>query len=315
MLPSFLIVLISLLACSLTPQQEEKVSNKLPDQPHLLVLGVAQDAGYPQAGCQKDCCQKVWEGVVAPKQVSCLALVDPTQNRAWLFDATPGFREQLHQLEIRGLELAGIFLTHAHIGHYTGLMQLGHEAMGAQGVPVYVMPRMKTYLENDGPWGQLVNYKNIVLQPLVADSTIHLPGNFSVTPFLVPHRDEYSETVGYRIEGPDKKALFIPDIDKWERWNRDITAEIQQVDYAFLDATFYADGEIPGRAMHEIPHPFIEESMARFEELSAEDKEKVHFIHFNHTNPVLRKDTEAYQIVLKKGYHVAEEGMSFLVTK
>lgn len=295
------------LACE-SPAEAVEKANPTPDVPYLWVLGVAQDAGYPQAGCQKDCCRPVWAGEVKPKFVSCLALVDPSQNRAWLFDATPNFREQLHQLQARGLELAGIFLTHAHIGHYAGLMQLGHEVMGAREVPVYAMPRLRTYLAENGPWSQLVNYRNIVVQPLEADSTVRLPGDFRITPFLVPHRDEYSETVGYRIEAPGKSAIFIPDIDKWERWERDINQEIQRVDYAFLDATFYANGEIPGRNMSEIPHPFMEESMNRFDPLPAENRQKVHFIHFNHTNPVLRKDSEAYRAVLARGYKIATQG-------
>jgi pyrroloquinoline quinone biosynthesis protein B len=304
--------LVFFLACESPAEAMEKTAS-LPDVPYLWVLGVAQDAGYPQAGCQKDCCRPVWAGKIEPKLVSCLALVNPFQHRAWLFDATPDFREQLHQLDARGLELAGIFLTHAHIGHYTGLMQLGHEVMGAREVPVYAMPRLRTYLAENGPWSQLVNYRNIVVHPLEADSTVRLPGDFRITPFLVPHRDEYSETVGYRIEGPGKSAIFIPDIDKWERWDRDINEEIQRVDYAFLDATFYANGEIPGRDMSEIPHPFMEESMNRFDQLPTEERKKVYFIHFNHTNPVLREDSEARWLVLERGYGLAEEGQIYMI--
>lgn len=136
-------------ACRPAPQATSSEPAPLPGSPHLLVLGVAQDAGYPQAGCRKACCDRVWRGETAGRYVACLALVDPGAKQAWLFDATPSFREQLRELEDRGLNLAGIFLTHAHIGHYTGLMQLGHEAMGARNVPVYAMPRMKAYLETN----------------------------------------------------------------------------------------------------------------------------------------------------------------------
>ena len=194
-----------------------------------------------------------------------------------------------------------------------GQIPIEVEVMGAREVPVYAMPRMRTYLAENGPWSQLVNYQNIILQPLAGDSTITLPGDFRITPFLVPHRDEYSETVGYRIEGPGKSAIFIPDIDKWERWDRDINEEIQRVDYAFLDATFYANGEIPGRDMSEIPHPFMEESMNRFDQLPTEERKKVYFIHFNHTNPVLREDSEARWLVLERGYGLAEEGQIYMI--
>ena len=187
-------------------------------------------------------------------------------------------------------------------------MHLGREAMGADKIPVYAMPRMKNFLENNGPWSQLVTLKNIAIQPLKADSTIILENNFQITPSIVPHRDEFSETVAYSIKGKEKSALFIPDIDKWHLWERSINEEIQKHDIAFLDGSFYENGEIPGRDMSLIPHPFISESLEAFQSLPDNEKSKVHFIHFNHTNPVLRENSEARQQVLDLGYQLAEEG-------
>ncbi|MEM9022136.1 MAG: MBL fold metallo-hydrolase [Bacteroidota bacterium] len=269
----------------------------LPAQgPSLVVLGIAQDAGYPQVNCRKNCCRQVTEQGGEP--VACLALIDPDQQRYWLFDATPDFREQVaavHQLfgSNGPPTLAGIFLTHAHIGHYTGLMQLGREVMGAREVPVYAMPRMQDFLRHNGPWDQLVNLENIRLMPLHADSAIQLAPDIRVTPLPVPHRDEYSETVGFRIQGAQRSALFIPDIDKWAQWERQVANEVALVDVAFLDGTFFADDELPGRNMAEIPHPFVAESMAHMASWPASERAKVHFIHFNHTNPLLQPDSEA----------------------
>ncbi len=288
----------------------QQIENTPPlDSPNITVLGIAQDAGFPQANCHKDCCKAVWNAKVDRQMVSCLALVDPANKKAWLFDATPDFKDQLHLLQqmYPGIELSGIFLTHAHIGHYTGLMHLGREAMGTKEIAVYAMPLMKNFLESNGPWSQLVQLKNIKLQPLAADSTIQLNDQFKVKPFLVPHRDEYSETVGYHIQGPQKSSLFIPDIDKWQKWDRDISKEIKHVDYAFLDGTFYKNGEIPGRDMSLIPHPFIEESLDLFASLAPADKKKIHFIHFNHTNPILQKNSAAAQNVIKQGFDIAIE--------
>lgn len=245
--------------------------------------------------------------------VSCIAIVDAKAKEAWLVDATPDFPAQLHRLQthLPGVRLAGIFLTHAHIGHYTGLMHLGREVMGAQSVPVYAMPRMRQFLENNGPWSQLVALKNIELRSLQPGSTVTLNERLRITPVPVPHRDEFSETVGFRIEGPQKSLLFIPDIDKWERWERSIEDAIRQTDYALLDGTFYQNGEIPGRDMREIPHPFIAESMQRFAPLPAMERAKIRFIHFNHTNPVLLEEGDAKHEVLKKGFGVCEEGDKF----
>ena len=232
-----------------------------------------------------------------------------------MIDATPDFPEQLHRLEHilpeGNIRPAGIFLTHAHIGHYTGLMHLGREAMGAKSVPVYAMPRMRSFLENNGPWSQLSALKNIEICNLSADSAVVLDGRLRITPLPVPHRDEFSETVGFRIEGPEKSLLFIPDIDKWERWNQDIRSVISEVDYALLDGTFFQNGEIPGRDMSEIPHPFIVESMALFDGLPLEEKVKVHFTHFNHTNSILLENSEAGKSVEGKGFKLAEEGDYF----
>ena len=170
---------------------------------------------------------------------------------------------------------------------------------------------MKQFLENNGPWSQLVAQQNIALQELAPDTPVALTANLTVVPILVPHRDEFSETVGYRISGPHKKALFIPDIDKWEKWDRDIAAEIAQVDYAFLDATFFDGAELHNRDMADIPHPFIVESMARFQDLPAAEKNKVYFIHLNHTNPGLRPESDQAKQVVANGFHIARMNQVF----
>lgn len=280
--------------------------------PYVYILGVAQDAGYPQTGCYQPHCMPGWRDRNLRRNPVSLALIDPVDNRKYMFDATPGFPEQLHMLEMEApsaqYEMAGIFLTHAHIGHYTGLMFLGHEAMGAPGVPVYAMPRMRRYLEDNGPWSQLVGYKNIELKPLDDNQPLRL-GALSVTPFRVPHRDEFSETVGFRIDGPNKSAVFIPDIDKWSEWQSDLRELLTTVDYALIDATFYADGELPGRDMSKVPHPFVVETMTLLDPLPASERNKVWFIHLNHTNPLLDAGSEESRQVRAKGYNIATEGI------
>ncbi len=310
----FFAFMFILLGCHSAPFSQTMIS-PVEQNPNITVLGVAQDAGYPQANCKKDCCKPVWKGEVPRKHVSCIALIDPPNNKAWIFDATPDFKDQLYQLQqaYPGIDLAGIFLTHAHIGHYTGLMHLGREAMGAKEIPVFAMPTMKKYLESNGPWSQLVHLKNIQVHSLRADSTIIIGEHFKITPTQVPHRDEYSETVGFKIQGLQKSALFIPDIDKWQKWDRDILEQIRKTDIAFLDGSFFENGEIPGRDMSLIPHPFIEESMEVFSPLQEKEKSKVHFIHFNHTNPVLNSNSKAYQEVIQNGFKISAEGKQFVL--
>ena len=230
------------------------------DEPFIYILGVAQDAGYPQAGCYLPHCLPGWKNPELRRSATSLALVDPVTETKYLFEATPNLPEQLYKLETiasdTNYSLEGVFLTHAHMGHYTGLMYFGFESMSANNLSVYAMPRMRAYLRNNGPWSQLVTMNNISLKEIEDQQPVNFE-RFSVTPMLVPHRDEFSETVGYRIQGPLKTALFIPDIDKWEIWNRSITEEISLVDYALLDATFFDGNELPGRDMADIPHPFV----------------------------------------------------------
>ena len=285
---------------------------KANDEAYLFVLGVAQDAGYPQVGCYEEHCMPGWEDPSLRRGATSIALIDPAAKTKYLFEATPNLPEQLYALEKEApseqYELEGIFLTHAHMGHYAGLMFLGHEAMGGKDIPVYAMPRMQSYLRSNGPWSQLVEFNNIALQPLAHNKAVTLAG-MSVTPLLVPHRDEFSETVGYLIKGANKSALFIPDINKWSVWETEIAQIIQTVDYALLDATFYGDGELPGRDMSKVPHPLVTETMQALSGLSVEDRNKVWFIHMNHTNPLLNPDSEEANTVRANGFNIAIEGI------
>jgi pyrroloquinoline quinone biosynthesis protein B len=301
-------------------ESKEKLSTSplKENAPYIYVLGIAQDGGFPQAGCKKSCCENAWKYDSLRRFVVSLAIIDPESKERWIIEATPDFSKQLKMLDDHfnpkdKYGISGFFLTHAHIGHYAGLMQLGREVMGAQNIPVYAMPRMNDYLKNNGPWSLLVDLKNIDLKLLKADSTVYLNSRISITPFLVPHREEFTETVGYLIKGAKHSAVFIPDIDKWEKWNRKIEDYIAKCDYAFLDATFYKEGEIPGRNMKDIPHPFVQESMKRFKTLDEEEKRKIYFIHFNHTNPLINRSDSSYKEVLKNGFNVAEQGRIFIL--
>ena len=277
--------------------------------PYLMVLGITQDTGYPQINCSESCCEVAWGETELKKMTTSLAIVDPISNQQWILDATPNITEQLHLLNktsgIKNIE--GIFITHAHIGHYTGLMYFGKEGMNTSKKPVYVMPKMKKFLEKNAPWSQLVKSKNISLNLIKDQLFIQLNERIRITPFLVPHRDDYSETVGYKIQTKSKSSVFIPDIDKWEIWDKDIISIVKDTDYAFLDGTFYKNGEL-NRDMSQIPHPFIEESMELFSKLPNRDKNKIYFIHMNHTNPLLIENSTEKNKVHKNGFNVAVQG-------
>lgn len=271
----------------------------------LVILGTLQDGGSPHIGCARDCCKNI----DPTKKVVSLGLIDPSSQKKFLFEATPDMVSQLKYLQERLPGSSplpdGIFLSHAHMGHYTGLMYLGREAMNSQQVPVYAMPIFKKYLETNGPWSQLVSLKNIQIHELKDGEEIKLSSTISITPLKVPHRDEYSETVGYMIQGPYKKVLFIPDIDKWSKWHRNIVDAVSTVDYALIDATFYNNAEVGYRNIAEIPHPLVEETMQLFEKLPEKEKQKIVFIHMNHTNPLLIKNSPQRLWLETKRFKVA----------
>lgn len=282
-------------------------------QPYILVLGTAQDGGYPHIGCQKQCCDKVWSGENQKIHVVSLALVNPKTKQWWLFEATPDIKDQLQYFSSLTSEQYnylpdGIFITHAHMGHYTGLAQLGREALGAKNVKVYALPKMKAFLEKNGPWQQLVALQNISIQELQPNSILGLSNHIKIQTFTVPHRDEYSETAGFTIRTSEKKYLFIPDIDKWSKWEQNIIDVVQSVDIALVDATFNSGDELPGRKIELVPHPFVSETLELFKNTLPTTKAKIHFIHMNHTNPLLW-NADMQRRVQDAGFHYAKQGM------
>jgi pyrroloquinoline quinone biosynthesis protein B len=292
-------------------------------RPGIIVLGIAQDGGYPHAGCTKNCCSTAWAEAGRRRHITSLALLDPETHKWWLFEATPDIAAQLQLFHLNtggafNYLPEGIFITHAHIGHYAGLMQFGREVMNTKSMPVYVLPKMKTFLEHNGPWSQLVSLNNIKLvemTPEKKDTGIQPQilldsSGITVSAVLVPHRDEFSETAGFRISLRGRKYLFLPDIDKWNKWDRSIISEVSSVDVALLDATFYEDGEILGRNISEVPHPFVSETISLFSwpSVPAAVRSKVYFIHFNHTNPLLW-DSRKQEKVRNAGFNLAAQGM------
>ena len=274
--------------------------------PEAVVLGIGQDGGRPQIGCRRACCADA-----DPVTPACLALIGSDGHR-WLIDATPAIGEQLRLLdsivprESERPVIDGVLLTHGHLGHFTGLAQLGREALAADGVPVWAQPRLRRVLESDAPWSLLAEHGHVVFR----DDPVVLGGGLSVEVLPVPHRDEISETVAFRVEGPTGSVLWLPDIDSWELWDRDVIDEVARVDVAYLDATFYDDGELD-RDMSAIPHPRVVDTVTRFVERAPELAARVRLIHLNHTNPVLRPGSPERAFVEDAGLSVALTGERF----
>jgi len=310
--------ILLLIACTWTIPNAHSTP---PKAPRVIVMGTAQDAGLPQIGSHSPQSERARRDPAARRLVASLLIADPRTGKRWLIDATPDIREQVDRAEghppsrdtsgARPPLFDGIFLTHAHMGHYTGLMHLGREAYGARKLPVHASQRMCAFLSNNAPWDLLVKAEHITLHPIRPGESVELAPDLRVTPIEVPHRAEYTDTMGFIVEGPTRSLLYIPDIDKWERWDRRVEDVIAQVDHALLDGTFFADGEIPGRSMAEIPHPFIEESIRRFAPLPASERRKILFTHLNHTNPAADPSGREAEAVRQSGMDIVSEGQQF----
>jgi len=307
-------LLLALLAAAAVPgcSPERPIG---PSGVWAVVLGVAQDGGHPHLGCHRPCCESARRDSRLAHRVACLALVDRDAGKRFLIDATPDMVDQIALLERLSGErrgrprnpVDGILLTHAHIGHYTGLMYLGRESMAAQRLPVSGTARMLEFLAGNGPWSLLISSRHI--EPLVVPADVEqwLTPALRFTAVPVPHRDEYSDTVAYVIRGPDKALLWLPDIDAWDRWDRRIESVLEEVDLAFVDGTFLDGSNLPGRPIGEVPHPFMADTMKRLER-AAVARGKVRFIHLNHSNHALDPGSKAAREVAARGFAVATEG-------
>lgn len=273
-----------------------------------ILLGTAQDAGVPQAGCYCANCTLARNDPSHRQLVVCLGLVDYDSRQSWLIDATPDFKEQLHALHqfAPDCPLAGILLTHAHIGHYTGLIHIGMEAMNTHRLPVYATSQLTKLLHENAPWSQLVRLKNIELHLLRPHIKTFLSDTLHITPIPVPHRDELSDTVAFVAGGASRQLFYCPDIDSWDEWELDVREFVAGMDVALLDAPFFSADELPGRDLSKIKHPFVTDTINRLKDVDCE----VCLIHLNHSNPLLVEGTERTW-VRKMGFNSGQVGMKW----
>ena len=323
-----LLSLIPLVACasSLTSRTSEGHSKveRAPQTsvagPKVRVLGVAQDGGLPHAACRCERCEAARHDPRLASGVASLGIIDPAagQGEVFLVDATPDIVEQLILLEdarrapighVDRAPLDGVLLTHAHMGHYLGLAHLGFEAVSVKGLPVWASQRMVDFLADNAPWDQLVNTGGILPRALSPNTPLVLTEQITVTPLWVPHRGEYTDTVGYRISGPRKTLLYVPDCSPWERWEVPLERALEGVDIALLDATFYSGDELPGRDLSKIGHPLVVDTMDRLQSRVDSGSLEVWFIHLNHSNPALDPQSTERQAITRRGFGVASTGL------
>ena len=241
---------------------------------HARVLGIAQDAGVPHTGCGCPRCERYRDRPLLP---ACLGIVG--EHGCYLIDATPALAEQLRILPALP---EALLLTHLHMGHVGGLLQFGREALAASAMPLHATPSVCGFLETNGPWELMIRDGHLRPVPHAPGERFELEPGLEAEAIEVPHRNEYGDTVAFLVHGPNRRLLYLPDID---HWGIDPNELVARCDLALIDGTFYSFDELPRQ--DDVPHPPIEATLAR---LTAESLAKVRFIHFNHTNPVLDPD-------------------------
>lgn len=202
----------------------------------------------------------------------------------------------------------GILLTHGHMGHYAGLLQFGMEAHNADLVPCWGTRRMGAFLRSNEPWARLFREGHLVFYEIAPGESFHPIPGFSAEAVSVPHRDEYTDTVGYVVTAASgRSALYLPDIDNWESWD-EAGAVLAGVDVAVVDGTFFDDTEALGRLLAEVPHPFVVDTVSRFEGLTSSTK--IILGHLNRSNPLCDAESEQSAWVRDRGFAVAWDGMA-----
>tara|TARA_Y100000590_G_scaffold469861_1_gene660214 strand:+ start:2116 stop:2982 length:867 start_codon:yes stop_codon:yes gene_type:complete len=282
----------------------------------ILTLGTIQDGGYPHAGCNKECCMDAWHNPGMTKYVASIGIIDHINNKYWIIDITPDFKKQYQMINTylnRSYEFSGIFITHAHTGHYTGLFELGLEVLNTHDIPLYVMPGLLNFFKKNISIDFLFKSNNVRPVKIEENENIILSNDVSINAFLVPHRNEMSETVGFKIKSNLKSVIYIPDIDAWEDWDVNIIDIIKTNNLVLIDGTFYNKDELQERNMLDVPHPLVLDSLDLFENLDMEDKNKIYFTHLNHTNSLVKQNSNEYKTLCDKGYHVLQDGDNFII--
>lgn len=261
----------------------------------VLVLGSGQDGSAPQFG---------GPSVDIERTASSILVTGPSGAR-YLFDASPDLRAQGVRAGFDPQNLGGVFLTHAHMGHYVGLVQFGNEAAATNAVPCFGTASMHTYLSRNEPWRSLFTRRHLEYKVVVPGVELRLEESMSVTAHLVPHRPDFSDTVGFVVNNraTGGSVLYLPDIDCWDDWE-DATTVVDGVSLAFLDASFSSRDELPGRAMANFPHPLVAETIARFQNSPAQ----VVLTHINHSNPLGLGGEPATHNAASAGFLIAKDG-------
>jgi pyrroloquinoline quinone biosynthesis protein B len=270
----------------------------------ILVLGSGQDGGSPQLGHTS--------GVGPNRTASSVAVISP-DGAIVLLDASPDIRQQTISLmtsEVfptdRSTPFDAVALTHAHMGHYAGLVHLGNESGDAKGVSLLATGKMHTFLRSNQPWRMLYQRGNVVPDTFGLGA-IRIDERMTIDALAVPHRAEFTDTVAISVRIDDAPwFMYLPDIDAWADWPG-AEAAISEHALCLLDATFSDPDELPGRSIADIKHPLVTDTVERFSHLTGSTQ--IVLGHINHSNSLADIESEIAVRTRAAGFAVAHDGL------
>lgn len=261
----------------------------------VKVLGSAQDGGVPHLGCGCGRCRGAREDRNLQRSPASVKVYDEEKEVNYLFDVSPDIRFQVGDEFIDG-----IFVSHAHLGHLTGLLYLGTEAFNADRVPVYCSEKVDRFLHENPPYRLLMDRDNVETNVFADGEVVDVMG-IEVTPFEVVNKGYVpTDTHAFTIQSDRTTLFYVTDVDRWAEETLDA---IRAADIAIIDGCFWSAEEVE-RYQH-VPHPPMEDSIA---DLAGFDTD-IYFTHMNHTNPVLDPDSPEREMVEENGFRVVDDGM------
>src|SRR6056297_1628884 len=288
----------------------------------IKVLGTAQDGGYPQPDCSCPNCIAAKKDRNLIRLPASLGILDVKNKKSYIIDATPHFPAQLQSLNKTAQKynfpddhLEAVFLTHAHIGHYTGLIYFRKEAINYNNFTIFTSESMKKFLIKKQPWKTLIENNNINLSLFKFGKNIEEIKKPQIKAIKVPHRAEYTDTASFLIKGESKTFFYLPDIDSWQNFKKKFNKVSSSSDLLLVDGTFFDKKELTkyrGRNIQNVPHPTIKKTISEINKGKLKlNNSKLYFTHFNHTNKVLNPDYRKDSFFQKENINILNENIIF----
>jgi pyrroloquinoline quinone biosynthesis protein B len=299
----------------------------------ITVLGSASIGGVPEWDCTCPNCSAARLDLNLRRTRSSIA-VTVEGDKYILFDAGHDLKTQLEMNGItprldsvgetfRESRIDSVFLTHGHADHTVGVAEF---CTGKSfELPLYGPPDLIEFLfgseENPNYFGELgrlaKNYVNPI--PLAEEKAVTRLGEIEVRGFEVPHtkvledgRKYPSTTYAYEIKNENSRLVYAPDLGKLDPW---LIERLEGVDVFLMDATFWWDNELERVSgipvtSYQLGHVPQEASVVLLKDVGIG---RVVYTHFNHTNPVLDKDSRQLEIVENAGQEIAYDGMKIIL--